>query len=126
MEKKNQSKKIIILVIIVVLLVILGSIIFRKNVSDSETVAKKEYYDAEYNSEYINVNTIEIENLDINNEYQFVFIADLQASILDENEEDEQIRVSLENRRNHFLSLNANGTTPELIFSEIINTIYNS
>ena len=121
---KKVWKNIGILAVILILVLLIGAIVYNLQIVETVISEEKEYYAPEYNSEYITVNTIELENSEISNEYQFVFIADLQASIIDENEEDEedeQIRTSLEDRRNHFLALNENGTTPELIFNEIIN-----
>ena len=87
----------------------------------------KRYYSPQYNSNYITgINIINIVNKDIKNKYQFVFLSDLHASILDENEKDEQIKKFLIERRNLFASSNPNNCSVEEIFEEIINYTNNS
>ena len=83
---------------------------FINNLSKEKVLKSSgEYYNPKYNREYIiNINEIRLENKEIDNEYQFVYMADLQASIIDEKEEDQQIRDSLEQRYNDFVSQNRN------------------
>ena len=74
-----------------------------------------------YNKELISdINVIEIQNSNIKNNYKFVFLSDLHASIINENEEDEIIRNSLVQRRELFINENRNKVSAEEIFPEII------
>lgn len=114
-----KKRILIVLFILVVLIDIVFTYIksnleskeesFKSNINDNILSNSEEFFDPEYNLEYItNINEINIENKDIESKYQFVYISDLQASIIDENEEDEQIKNSLEQRYSEFASLNSN------------------
>lgn len=77
--------------------------------------------DITYNQKIIsNINTIKIQNSNIKKHYKFVFLSDLHASIIDENEEDETIRNSLVERKKLFTNENQNKVSSEKIFPEII------
>lgn len=119
MEKRKKIKKFcLVFCFIIIFLLGIGICIFLNS---------KRYYSPQYNSNYITgINIINIVNKDIKNKYQFVFLSDLHASILDENEKDEQIKKSLIERRNLFASLNPNNCSVEEIFEEIINYTNNS
>jgi Icc-related predicted phosphoesterase len=130
-----MKKKIILLVLVLVLVIILLlflalCIIFIKaeNKNSVATVATldenliiNEFYDPEYNENYIkNINVINLTNSNIKNSYQFVYMADLQASIIDENETDELIRTNLIQRNSMFYADNDSSQVRN-IFNEIIN-----
>lgn len=126
-------KRKLLLVILVILLIILLILAYKKKdekninldfVKKNDIIFSNngEYYNPEYNHEYINnINEIVISSEEIKNKYQFVYISDLQASVKDENEENEQIRTSLEERYNFFVSLNPNNIGQEEIFNEVID-----
>lgn len=114
-------KKIRLVLVICLIIVLFGSLfwILKNNFGKQKNSQKNiliekvlkssgEYFEPEYNKEYITkINEIKLENKDIKNKYQFVYISDLQASMVDGNEE-EQIRNSLEQRYNDFVSQNPN------------------
>jgi Icc-related predicted phosphoesterase len=117
-----KMKKIIfsILVVLVIFIAIDAGIYFKNN-GESEKVNSNVFYEPEYNTDYITeVNNIELTNDEVKNKYQFVFVSDLQASIINENEPDEQIRNSLAERNTVFYLTNDN-TKVENIFKEAIN-----
>lgn len=129
-RKQNKLKVFFILLVICgvcVYFIIVG------NKQDSHAQTKKtivkekfleskgEYYDPEYNPEYITkVNEINLEHEGIKNKYQFVFMADLQASIIDETLEDERLKQALIDRHQEFVIQNPNQIGQEEIFDEII------
>lgn len=109
----------IILKILVVILIFFSIITIIKAINH---INKKEFFNPEYNERIItDIQNIEIQNEDIKNKYQFVYVSDLHASIIDEREKDEQIKQSLIERNNHFTELNKNKVSAEKIFPEIIN-----
>lgn len=121
MERKLNKKRVILVALIFISAICGVSVYFiqkglQKPINQEAKVDNKNilkssgvYYDPEYNSEYItNINEINIENKEIKNSYQFVYMADLQASIIDENEENEELKEALITRHNDFASLNPN------------------
>jgi Icc-related predicted phosphoesterase len=126
--QKLKNKKTGLFLAIVVILLVTGIVIFVEKYSQSikdsiEVVAKEkhEFYEPEYNSDFIkNVNVVEIQNPNIKNTYQFAFMSDLQASIIDENELDEQIRESLIQRNSMFYTDNDSSQVKN-IFNEMVS-----
>ena len=103
-----MKKKIILLLIIIGILVVVK-------------ITKKEFYEPKYDvTNIINVNNFEIKNENIKNKYQFVYISDLHASIIDNNEESEQIKNSLIERNEMFTQQHPNKKQAEEIFEEIV------
>ena len=79
------------------------------------------YYEPEYNSEYITkINEINLSHEGIKNKYQFVFITDLQASVIDDDLEDERLKQSLIDRYQEFVIQNPNQVGQEEIFDAMI------
>lgn len=107
-----MKKKIIMIFAIIVVIIILVLI----------KITTKEFYEPTYNAtNIININNIEIKNENIKNKYQFVYISDLHASIIDNNEKNEQIKNSLIERNEMFTQQHPNKKQAEEIFNEIIN-----
>ena len=110
----------IFVIVIIFIIVIRKYITSKKQVQEPE---KKEhiFYDPEYNSEYIkNINTINLENNDIKNKYQFVYFSDLHISQVNENEPNEQIRSNLYERNKGFWG-DEDSSLSRNTFKEIIN-----
>ena len=77
---KKKSYRIICLVLVfcIIVVIALGIRIFFN---------LKRFYSPKYNSNYITeINTINIANKEIKDKYQFIFLSDLHASILDKIE----------------------------------------
>ena len=111
MKKKEVA---VVVVVIIVALIILLTMIKIKN--------KKEFYEPIYNTDYItNINNIEIKNESVKNKYQFVYISDLHASIIDDNEKADQLRNALVERNNMFTQQHPNKMQADKTFEEIIN-----
>jgi len=125
-------KRKLIIVLVIICIIAGGSYIkyHRRvviSVSDEknqteEVKIQRDFYDAEYNTNILsNINMIELHNDKIKYKYEFVFMADLHASIMDESELDEKIRNSLVERNNLFTTLNSNHISSDKIFPEIID-----
>lgn len=111
-----KNKKIISIIVIILFIFAILIVCLRMRNEKIEKV----FYEPEYNKELITgINQIEIKNDAIKNKYQFVFISDLHASIIDENEPDEQIRQALIERNNMFYGEEKDKS--QKVFSEIIN-----
>jgi len=77
----------------------------------------------EYNKENIKteINQIDIEAPNLLNEYSFLFISDMHISIVDKNEEDEQIYEYSKERMEAFKNDNKNKNIAKDIYSHFIN-----
>lgn len=130
-NKKLNKIKVFFCVLIIVFIVdvsIYFVIVIQDKIKEDLVIGHKHllkskeiYGEPEYNSEYITrINEINLSHKGIKNKYQFVFIADLQASVIDENLEDERLKQSLIDRYQEFVIQNPNQVGQEEIFDEII------
>ncbi|MGN1299298.1 MAG: metallophosphoesterase family protein [Candidatus Scatovivens sp.] len=115
-----MKKKILAIIIAIIILTIVL-------ITITKLEKKKDFYTPIYNNEYItSINNIEIKNENIKEKYQFVYISDLHASIIDENEKDEKIKSCLVERNDVFTQQHVNKVQADKIFQEIINYANNS
>lgn len=126
--KKLNKICLLLLVIIVTIFIIFY---FKEDKKVVDGVAKTEtkdtlhkevhFYEPEYDSRYIkNIENIQLNNDDIKNKYQFVFISDLHLSCINENEEDDTIRKTLRERNAYFYG-DEDSSISKNTFKEIID-----